>query len=326
MFVSTVIEMGIGLAVVYYVVGLIVSFITTQISIAFDMRGRDLYKVLDGALSGKLGSIMKKQVVESLKPMKTSWMPRMVRGIREAVNLPTNVVYDTLSSSTLSFALLDGVNAEKKGGLTAETVNEDIASKLPKSHHIPQLTGLNIEAVNEIVAAAGGLDKVDGYKQVLQKNIETWLDNVMLSGSSLYKENIRKVVIAVSLVVTVALNVDTIVIGTYFWQEPVARQLAFIEADKVLEASKDENGNIVIPDNYQGSIRTLQELKIPILWDGKSPIEYLKPVVKSGGLGLKLLGWVITWAAVTQGSSFWYDTLKKLKSYSTKPEGTEAKG
>ena len=307
MFVSSVIEIWIGLAVVYYVAGLIVSFITSQISTIFEMRGRDLYKVLDKALDNKLGEILNKSVVSRLDLSRVPPLTQLVRNVKNVLKKDTKSVFENLPSSALAAALLDGVNIN---------------------------SGTGVEAVNQIMNAGfAGIEKqstqidqnIIQLKQNAQKNIETWLDNVMLSVSALYKGNVRKLVIAASLAVTVALNVDTIEISTYFWKEPIARQLASIEADKILETAKDASGNIVVPENYQDNIKVLQDLQIPILWENKNPFDYLAEKKTGGKLPIKIAGWLITWAAISQGSSFWYDMLKKFKSYSAKLESGEAK-
>jgi len=51
MSISIVVEIAIALAFVYYVVGLIVSFFVSQITTAFEMKGKNLYKLLEESVT-----------------------------------------------------------------------------------------------------------------------------------------------------------------------------------------------------------------------------------------------------------------------------------
>ena len=304
MTISVALEMGIGLAVVYYIVGLIVSFITTQFSTAFEMRGRDVYKTLSQALDDKLDDFTSKKIITSLKPPKISFFTLLVRWARKLLRFQPAKVFEDFPSSALATALLDGVNINNGAGVGAvnQIINAGFAG---------------------IQTQASAIDQnIIQLKQNAQKNIETWLDQVIANGSARYKENIRRVVILVSLIVTIGLNVDSIAIGKFFWSQPVARELASKQADEILSKSRDTNGEINI-DTYEAELAKLAYLKIPIWW-GENAMPNWK--TDTGDFFLKVAGWIITWAAVSQGSSFWYDTLKKLKSYNAKAasDGSEA--
>ena len=54
----------------------------------------------------------------------------------------------------------------------------------------------------------------------------------------------------------------------------------------------------------------LEELELPILWS--VPTQPTLP-----NWALKIFGWAITWVAIAQGSSFWYDILKRVRSVSS---------
>lgn len=294
MFISTILETGIGLTVVYYAAGLIVSFIASQISAVYEMRGRSLYRTLNEALANQLDNISAKKLVASLKLPSVPFFVRLFRKIRRVGETPKSL--DNLPASALALALIDEVNKGRA----------------------------DIPAVTQIINAGltNASDQIEKdafqFRQAAQKNVETWLDNLMISGSAVYKENIRRVVIGISLLVTVGLNIDTIEIGRYFWSQPIARQLAAGQADEILKDSKDAQGNID-EQKYQTALSNLEYMKIPMWWPKDKSMKQYFGEMKAANIGLKITGWIISWAAISQGSSFWYDTLKKIKGYSSKP-------
>jgi hypothetical protein len=160
----------------------------------------------------------------------------------------------------------------------------------------------------------------------LRARVEGWYDDTMKNVSLMYTKQVRKWVIFISLLVTLLVGVDSIQIARDLWEQP-ARQTAVVEA---LSPLVDEFGKEIIEletmrtldeaekaqriEERAGDILAiiagLQSLEdVSITWQNANP---LAEENWEAGIPLKVLGLLLTWGAVSQGSSFWYDIFKKL--------------
>jgi hypothetical protein len=142
--------------------------------------------------------------------------------------------------------------------------------------------------------------------------------------SDLYARNVRLVVIFFAFVVTFGLGVDSISVAKALLKSP-ERQETIDELMKLTDkfgpqgVSADDAANV--QEDINSIIRNLEDQDVPITWEkGWSPFNRANwrppdDLTTSKALWLlsKILGLVITSLAVSQGSSFWYDALKKLK-------------
>jgi len=152
--------------------------------------------------------VFKKKFISALEPYKQSPLTNLVRKIKGE----TTKYIKEIPSSTLAIAILD----ELDKGTKSTTIDSIVSAGLKNLKHAAQRVDTELIQL----------------KQDAQNNIEDWLDKVIKNGAEIYQRNARIVVIICALIVTVALNVDSIAIGKYFWEEPIARELAMAEADK----------------------------------------------------------------------------------------------
>jgi hypothetical protein len=112
-----------------------------------------------------------------------------------------------------------------------------------------------------------------------QANFDSWFNDAMSRASSWYKHRAQFWNTAIAAGITLSLNADTINMLHRFWTEPALRL-----------HSADVLG-----------------------WDG---------VAVNASFGTwfsRILGWGLTIAAVSLGSPFWYDVLKKFSSFRNAP-------
>jgi hypothetical protein len=172
-----------------------------------------------------------------------------------------------------------------------------------------------------------------------QKKIEKWYDDSMKKVSDLYARNVRLVVIFLAFLVTFGLGVDSITVGKALWKLP-ERQEALDELSELLKFGREgvpedlteeqianlSSDDIVkrVQENYATLTSVLNEIErldVPVTWEkGWGPFNRANwrppddlTTSKTLWVLSKILGLVITSLAVSQGSSFWYDALKKLK-------------
>ena len=146
-----------------------------------------------------------------------------------------------------------------------------------------------------------------GDMQRFQRNIEAWFNDWMDRLSGLYKRNIKRILLVLSLVVTLAFNVNTLLLARTLWRAPT------VQAAVTQAASQPTTGPIPNASGLAKLYRTVQNeerVGVPLGWTAaKSPV--------GGNLGAWLwaiVGWSITAGALTFSAPFWFDLLGRLNS------------
>jgi hypothetical protein len=285
---STIVSVALGLVLVYYVLSLLVSYITTTISRYTQMRAKDLEHVLRQRLEDPetYEKLMGHPLVKNLRPMQVTFMGRKIwEG--EVASIPAR---------TFSTALLDTLAPETREQDNLEHLKNAI-KRLPDGDAKTSLACVVDSTVTDIQSA--------------RQKTEEWYDDVMTNVARLYTQHARRIAIICALVVSVALDADTINIANRLWAEPTVRAATVVKVEEyVAKAPNPDEADVA---TY---VAELEELQIPILWATPLPQD-------TQGWFLKILGWAITWLALAQGSSFWYDVLKRVRSVT--PSSAKAK-
>jgi hypothetical protein len=186
------------------------------------------------------------------------------------------------------------------------------------------------------------LNALDLAQEDLNKtrlNLEAWYDAGMDRVSGWYKRSTQWIVFWLALAMAVVLNVDTIGIANFLYQNDTARHTLVQEAEAAHAAGQARNdGTGAVPvlttkQKYDMAKAKLDALNLPIGWESGGftckPGESLWHC--SGVRAVTALGWIITALAATLGAPFWFDTLNKVmvirstvKPYEkSKAEGSE---
>lgn len=275
---SVVFEIALGLALVYYVLGLIVSGITTEITKYTELRAR----VLEGELKELLAD---DETYDKIKghPWIKTLIPKRVNilggEIRRKIGVP-----DRIPASTLALTLFDILAPGEKGSDAVNKIRDGIGI-LPEGSAKTSLLGLLNSGVSEIAEA--------------RKQVESWIDDAMENVGFLYKQHARRIVIITALVVTLVTGADTVEIARNLWVQPSLRAGVVARVDEIVQ---EEEQAPAVDD----LLDELDALQIPIFWS-TLPRDF-------AGWLRKIVGLLITWIATCQGSSFWYDVLRKARS------------
>ena len=278
---STMLNVAIGLVLLYYVLSLIVSYITSNISRWLQMRANDLEHVLRERLQdpAMFADLMHHPLIKNLQPMRVTWGGKVWEA--KVTDIPASTFVTAL------FDLLAPENNEQD----KLTYIKDVIKQMPEGDVKTSLSCLIDSTVQDI--------------QTAREKLENWYNNVVKNASLLYTQHARYIAIICALVVSIGIDADSLAIANRLWNEPTIRAAAAIKAtDYVNRAPNPEQADVI------AYITDLQELKLPILWSAPLP-------QNANGWFLKVLGWIITWIAVAQGSSFWYDVLKRVRSATT---------
>jgi hypothetical protein len=137
-----------------------------------------------------------------------------------------------------------------------------------------------------------------------RQSLERWYDDAMERVSGWYRRRVQKVLLVLSLLVALLLNADTLQIARGLWNDPSVR------SSLVKQAEHQTNAN----PNAKQTKKEFDSLPVPLgwHWTNKSSDPQSFPFWRTFDFFSKLIGLLLTAAALTLGAPFWFDTLSKL--------------
>jgi hypothetical protein len=159
-------------------------------------------------------------------------------------------------------------------------------------------------AVQRVMLSA--LDLSGGDFVRAQAQIEAWFDSAMDRVSGWYKHRTQSILIVTGILVAAAANVDTIRIAHRLYNDPGQRQLAVAMAGSITKdasVSAATQGNAISDSLATTMLHRLDALELPIGWPD--------PAI-SHQWYMRILGWLITGFAISLGAPFWFDLLNKM--------------
>jgi hypothetical protein len=288
MFNGTVLDVAVGLILVYLMLSVACSLLNERIQSLFDTRA----KMLHAALLRLLGS-------EQNSPFD---------GVKEhalvsAVAHPRTGMPSYIPSSTFASALLDTlVPADGEHPLTFKQLRDAIL-RLPRCSRTALLTLVN---------------SADGDLAAARANIEHWFDNAMERVSGAYKRHVTVWLFALGFLLAAGTNADSILLVKRLEHEGALRAAVTARADKLDAAAFKalqtpaadaaaldqmdllfwDTDHLVTADNEAASPRALRQPEPTASW--------------TRWLIFKLMGFIMTALAVSLGAPFWFDLLGRL--------------
>jgi hypothetical protein len=188
-----------------------------------------------------------------------------------------------------------------------------------------------------------------------RRNVEQWFNDAMDRAGGWYKRHTQLWLGLIGLLFALALNVDSVTIATTLWRDPTLRQNVVEQAQK-FELPEDSTGQPLSSAETAQAIRDLntnlsQDLRLPIGWKievhrvqaaevctllaqqpgdvrgipyGADCFQVLEAVPNpNASVFGKLVGFLITAVAVTQGAPFWFNLLQSsLRLAGKKPDAS----
>jgi hypothetical protein len=332
---TAIVDVAIGIAFVYLFFSLICSVVNEGIAAVLSLRAKNLVagitslfsdsKTADGP-DGKLfvQAIYEHGLVRGLfkdPPAAAGALANIPAELSKAAQKLKQVTLPSyIPSGTFATALIDTIAPPTTASRSLDDVRKAVAA-LPDN--------LTKEALMSLIASTKS--ELPEFEQ----KVEAWYNASMDRAAGWYKRNTQRFLLAIALVVTVALNVDTLHIALTLWNNPVARQATvdlaqkYVEANPVKASSESATGTAgATPDKATeqkllAQATTLsnlgKSLPIPFGWSSPPPAPPgAQPVAPepSGNPLLngfeKLIGWLITTLALSLGAPFWFDVLNKF--------------
>ena len=287
-----VLEVAIGLVFVYYVMGSIVSTISQVIMESLETRGLALEKYLKMIVGEKnLSDLTNMPQIKSLRPIRyASWWNVFGAGTVEKR-------VEKIPASTLVDAFFDLT------GLTGkyQTTGDELIASI---NQLPDSDGTRAM----LTWAQKGVTNVND----LRSRTTDYFNGLLSQAAATFKANARSIVIILSIVTTLLFGTDSIQLAKDLWADSALRAAA--NAQAAAAAQQGQSTDLTALLNQLGilsiKIGWWQNQNIPVQTSTVGWIEFIL---------LKFTGLAITAVAVSQGSSFWYDLLKKLTGQSSSP-------
>jgi hypothetical protein len=298
MSVPQVLEVAIGLILVFYILGAIVSLITQWINEFFETRGKALERYLVKIVGDKkIGDFISLPQLQALRPIRYKNMFSVFGAITEPKKI------EKIPVATLVDAYFDlaGLTANQELNLLELA---ELVDKLPDSDGKRAF----IRWINQ------GVTSIED----LRKRTTAYFTGILEQAASTFRANARSFVIMMSIGITVLFGTDSIQLAKTLWTNAELRMLAVAKAEVV---AAQEGSSASIDD----LIRELSDLTIRIgWWNTDHPAADAAVMDWVLFIILKVVGLGLTAAAVSQGSSFWYDLLKKITSPSTSTSSSKS--
>lgn len=159
------------------------------------------------------------------------------------------------------------------------------------------------------------LDDARGDINAFRAGIEAWFDDTMARVSGWYKRKAQVILMCLAVVVTLALNANTLTVGERLWKDPNVRAAVVEQAVATVGKPEQETDEKSATEQLQEAARNVEDatkLGIPLGWtlDDADPrkVEFFSWEF----LYRDLLGWLLTIGAISLGAPFWFDTLSRL--------------
>jgi hypothetical protein len=275
----------------------VVSLITQWINEAFESRGKALEQYLVKIVGDKkIGDLLSLPQMQSLRPIRY----KNFLGFLGSVTEPKKIEKVPVATLVDSFFDLSGLTAKKEMDLLQLA---ELIDKLPESEGKQAF----INWINQGVTTIADL----------RTRTTAYFTGLMDQAAATFRARARSVVIILSVLITILFGTDTIQLARDLWASAELRAVAAAQANAVV-AREGANADLT------SLINDLSAYSIKIGWWQTQQFPQTSNVIDWVlFILLKALGLGITIAAVSQGSSFWYDLLKKLAA-PTKDAGSSS--
>lgn len=297
-----ILEVAIGLALVYLLLSLAVSGIGELVSQAVGLRARGLSTWVLQMFGCR--DLEKDQAEQCVKDFYG-----LARIQSLTASVPTNPISWAVSklpitqwsskpsyikANTFAAAILDLVAKPTGEVRSLAAVQESIE----KSTALPESAK---ELLHGLINDAGTLEEA-------RKQIEDWYDDAMERVSGWYKRKAQTILLGVGVLLALALNVNSFAMADSLWREDALRSsvvaAAEAQSNQDLSTPSADAGASTPVDQVATEIKGLDALDIPIGWD--NPPHHAKGIF--GMLG----GIAFTALAISLGAPFWFDALNRL--------------
>jgi hypothetical protein len=151
--------------------------------------------------------------------------------------------------------------------------------------------------------------EVGGQEAALRKRLEAWYDQSMDRVSGWYKRRVQVFLAVIGLIAASLLNIDSIHIADALWSQASVRSAVVAKATNVAAQEKaPTQGSLA---DTAKDLNSLNAIGLPIGWQFKKGDARDLPHTRSAWAA-KIAGILITTLALLLGAPFWFDLLSQV--------------
>lgn len=301
MFGSEILEVAIGLVLVFIIVSMMASAIRELLEgllhtrAAYLERGvREILNDKNGADDGLARAFYNHPLIASLtshtySPGDPGKLRIFARGRRFPSYIP---------AKNFALAIMDIAVRGKQTNAASGDPNSGVADIETIRSGVVKLG--NPEVQRAVLMA---IDSAQGNLVQARLELQAWFDSGMDRVSGWYKRSTSWILFWVGFGIAITMNVDTVAIAHYLYTNKAERQVIVAHAERV---SKD---SAYVTSSLQVAKADLDSLQLPIGWnnDNISPNPFSDKFPWHS-----TLGWILIAVAATVGAPFWFDLLNKF--------------
>lgn len=288
MFGSQVLEVVIGLTLIYLVLSIGCSGIKEVIAALFSLRAKTL----------------EKGICKMLKNGPNDYTARLFAHPLIQATAPEGQKPSYISARMFSAALFDVLApADAAQPRTIQSLRASV-SQIPDAK-------LRATLLNMIDSANGDIDAA-------RLKVEHWFDDTMARVSGWYKRMAQKIIFVAGLILCAAVNADTLMIVKELWSDQALRSAMVAQAAQRVRSTNPADYLNSTPDDplrlqrVAGEIRDVNAPPIGWAHNSHDPKDIRLWPGSVGGQALKILGILLTSFAIVMGAPFWFDMLNNL--------------
>jgi hypothetical protein len=305
---STILEVAVGLALMFLMLSLVTSAVREGIEGVIKARAVNLEDGIRALLDDKDGTGLARlfyehPLISSL--YKGSYAPIAKRFFGR--KLPTYIPARHFASVVIELARR-GPDVGPYAVLQNASVSS-VAELRATVHRIPS------PFVQRALLSA--IDEAEGDLGRVRENLEAWFDSAMNSVSGAYRRRTQLYLFVIGAVVAAFLNVNTFTVADHLWRDDHARATLAERAGQVATDTgyRRLSGDTTLrPQDARRMYGDLQSLSLPIGWDRRPPAppSSAPGIAKFSYWTKQVFGLALTAFAIMLGAPFWFDTLNKF--------------
>ncbi len=275
---NAMIDIAIGLILMYLVLSLICMVVNEIIATATRLRARTLRAGVT-------------KLIDNVQMLQVFNDHGLISGTEAALK---GKGPSYLSSRTFAAAILDSFDSEKP----QIDYQEVLAA-------IDRLPTSNIK--DALKAATADTNSLDA----LRANVATWFDSAMDRVSGVYKRQLQLLSFLVGLAIAIALNADTFTVAKALWTDGSLRAEVADTSYQMVGGTDTEPAALGKLRQDLATLRT-DIRPLPIGWQSSPGRPDNGWTCSPAGWIGKILGWLFTAFAIMLGAPFWFDLLSKF--------------
>lgn len=300
-------DVAIGLFFIYLILSLLVSGIQELIATVLEWRAKQLKEAIQIILGDNEAN--DPSAKQAQKIANDLWNHPLIRSLNQRKIIRGSVGPSYISSKMFAATLLEIIQTEYD--FNASGTIDDIVESIKENKKLDPEIRRRIYSI-ALIAQRKASASENGIKS-LEKEIRIWFDQSMERASGVYNRNVKGFTFLIGLVVTLAINADTLYI--------VQR----LNNDAALRSSVNQIATKYVAENKEPSLDKinsyLDNITMPLGWPTReefykqvNPRYPAKPQLGDWVFGIiKLIfGWLLSAGAIAMGAPFWFDLLGKF--------------